>query len=55
MKHRKIKLIHDYKQFKFDVSEIQNELESPEIITPMDFPEVLVDESIDVRNIHVLK
>lgn len=55
MKQRKIKLIHDYKQFKFDISEIQNELESPDVITPLDFPELVVDESIDVRNIRVLK
>jgi hypothetical protein len=55
LKHQKIKLIHDYKQFKYDISEIQNELGSPEIITPTDFPEVIADKSIDVRNIYVLK
>lgn len=51
LRKQKIKLIHEYKQFKFDISMIQNELNDPEIITPSDFPEVLMDESIDVRNI----
>jgi len=48
---RKIKLIHEYIQFKFDINIIQKELNDPEIITPLDFPQVLIDESIDVRNI----
>jgi len=47
----KIKLIHEYIQFKFDVNIIQKELNDPEIITPLDFPQVLIDESIDVRNL----
>lgn len=51
LKTQKIKLIHEYKQFKFDINMIQKELNDPEIITPSDFPEVLMDESIDVRNI----
>lgn len=45
---KKIKLIHDYEQFKYDVSTIQNELNDPEITTPSDFPEVLPDEFTDV-------
>jgi len=49
LRTQKIKLIHDYKQFKFDINMIQKELNDPEIITPSDFPEVLIDESIDVR------
>lgn len=52
LRQSKIKLINDYKQFKFDVNIIQNELNDPEVITPLDFPEVVVDESIDVRNMH---
>jgi len=51
LRRQKIRLIHEYKQFKFDISMIQKELNDPEIITPSDFPEVLMDESIDVRNI----
>lgn len=51
LRKQKIILIHEYKQFKLDISMIQNELNDPEIITPSDFPEVLMDESIDVRNI----
>lgn len=47
---RKISLIHDYKQFKFDVCMIQNELNDPEIMTASNFPEVVLDEFIDVRN-----
>lgn len=50
LKQRKIKLIQDYKQFKFDVCMIQDELNDPEITTPSDFPNVSVDESIDVSN-----
>jgi len=50
LRTQKIRLIHEYKQFKFDISMIQKELNDPEIITPSDFPEVLMDESIDVRN-----
>lgn len=46
---RKISLIHDYEQFKFDVCMIQKELNNPEITTPSNFPEVIMDESIDVR------
>lgn len=49
LREQKIKLIHDYKQFKFDTFMIQNELNDPEIITSLDFPEVLIDNSIDVR------
>ncbi|XP_022179157.1 uncharacterized protein LOC111039821 isoform X2 [Myzus persicae] len=44
---RKISLIHDYEQFKFDVCMIQKELNNPEITTPSNFPEVVMDESID--------
>lgn len=51
LRTQKIRLIHEYKQFKFDISMIQKKLNDPEIITPSDFPEVLMDESIDVRNI----
>lgn len=51
LKERKIKLIHEYKQFKFDVNMIQNELNDLYITTPSDFPEVIIDECIDVRNI----
>lgn len=51
LKQEKIRLLHDYKQFKFDVDMIENELNDPETITPLDFPNVLIDESIDVRNI----
>ncbi|CAH1730872.1 unnamed protein product [Aphis gossypii] len=47
LRTRKIKLIHEYIQFKFDVNIIQKELNDPEIITPLDFPQVLIDESID--------
>ncbi|CAI6355349.1 unnamed protein product [Macrosiphum euphorbiae] len=47
LRTQKIRLIHEYKQFKFDISMIQKELNDPEIITPSDFPEVLMDESID--------
>lgn len=47
---RKISLIHDYKQFKFDVCMIQKELNDPEIMTPSNFPDVVIDDSIDVRN-----
>ncbi|XP_025191573.1 uncharacterized protein LOC112591851 [Melanaphis sacchari] len=47
LKLRKISLIHDYKQFKFDVCMIQKEFNDPEIMTPSNFPEVLLDESID--------
>lgn len=50
LKQRKINLIQDYKQFKFDVNLIQNELNNSEIVTPSNFPEVLTDEFIDVRN-----
>lgn len=49
LRQQKIKLIHDYKQFKFNTFMIQNELNDPEIITSLDFPEVLIDNSIDVR------
>jgi len=51
LRTRKIKLIREYIQFKFDVNIIQKELNDPEIITPLDFPQVLIDESIDVKNI----
>lgn len=47
---RKISLIQDYKKFKFDVCMIKKELNDPEIKTLSDFPEVILDESIDVRN-----
>lgn len=50
LRQRKISLIHDYKQFKFDACMIQKELNDPEITTPSNFPEVVMDESIDVRN-----
>lgn len=50
LRQRKIKLVHDYKQFKFDVCTIQNELNDPETTTPSSFPEVFLDESTDVRN-----
>lgn len=49
LRQKKIKLIHDYKQFKMDVHMIQNELDDSDITTPSNFPEVLIDESIDVR------
>lgn len=52
LKQRKVKLIHEYKQFKLDVYVIQNELNDPEIKTPSDFPQVLIDETIDVRNLY---
>lgn len=51
LKQEKIKLLHGYKQFKFDVDMIEKELNDTETITPLDFPKVLIDESIDVRNI----
>ncbi|XP_029344284.1 cilia- and flagella-associated protein 44 isoform X2 [Acyrthosiphon pisum] len=44
---RKISLIHDYKQFKFDACMIQKEFNDSEITTPSNFPEVVMDESID--------
>lgn len=49
LRQSKIKLIHDYKQFKLDVYMIQNELDDPDVTTPPNFPEVLNDESTDVR------
>lgn len=52
LRQHKIQLIRDYKQFKFDVDMIQNELNDSEITTPINFPEILIDESIDVRNIY---
>lgn len=55
LRTQKIRLIHDYKQFKFDINMIQKELNDPEIITPSDFPEVLMDESIDVRKKAIVK
>jgi len=55
LRTQKIRLIHDYKQFKFDISMIQKELNDPEIITPSDFPEVLMDESIDVIKKAIVK
>lgn len=51
LKKWKIKLINDYKQFKFDVNMIQLELKDPEITTPSNFPEVQIDDHIDVSNI----
>lgn len=50
LRQRKIKLIHDYKQFKLDVYMIQNELNDPDLTIPHNFPEVLIDKSIEVRN-----
>jgi len=47
---RKISLIHDYKQFKFDACMIQKEFNDLEITTPSNFPDVVMDESIDVSN-----
>lgn len=49
LRQHKIKIIHDYKQFKYNTFMIQNELNDPEIITSLDFPEILIDNSIDVR------
>lgn len=49
LRQRKIRLIHDYKQFMFDVYLLQNEL-NDETMTSFNVPEVLIDESIDVRN-----
>lgn len=54
LRRSKIKLIHDYKQFKMDVYMIQNELDDPDVITPPNFPEVLIDESIDVSILNYL-
>jgi len=51
LRTQKIKLIHEYIQFKFDINIIQKELNDPKIVTPSKFPEVLIDESIDVRHI----
>ncbi|VVC33540.1 WD40/YVTN repeat-like-containing domain,WD40 repeat,WD40-repeat-containing domain [Cinara cedri] len=51
LRQRKIHLLHDYKQFKFDVCRIQNELNDPGITSPQNFPEVLVDEFIDPSSI----
>lgn len=51
MRQRKIKLINDYQQFKYDIYMIQNELNDSEIIAPDNFPEVLADESIDVKTV----
>jgi len=50
LRQHKISLIHDYKQFKFDACMIQKEFNDPEITTPSNFPEIVMDESIDVRN-----
>lgn len=47
---RKISLMHDYKQFKFNICMIQKEFNGSEITTPSNFPEVIMDEFIDVRN-----
>ncbi|VVC29555.1 WD40/YVTN repeat-like-containing domain,WD40-repeat-containing domain,WD40 repeat [Cinara cedri] len=47
LRQRKIQLLYDYKQFKFDINRIKNELGDEEITSPPNFPEVLVDESID--------
>jgi hypothetical protein len=55
LRTQKIKLIHEYIQFKFDINIIQKELNDPEIVTPSNFPEVLIDESIDVRHILYIK
>lgn len=49
LRQRKISLIHDYKQFKFDVCLIQKEFNDSEKMTPSNFLEVVMDESIDVR------
>lgn len=54
LRQHKIKLVHDYKQFKFDVCIIQNELNEPETRTPSNFPKVFKDESIDVRYKYLL-
>lgn len=54
LRQRKVELIDDFKQFKFDADMIQNELNDPETITPSNFPEHLIDEFIHVRNICVL-
>jgi len=53
LKKWKDKLIDEYKQFKLDIYTIQNELNDPEILNPSDFPQVLLDESINVRHFHV--
>lgn len=53
LRQHKIELIHDYKQFKFDVYMIQNELNDSEITTLLNFPDVLIDEFIDVRSIYL--
>jgi len=48
---RKMRLIHDYKQFKYDMFMIQKEFNDPEVMTlQSEFPEIVMDESIDVRN-----
>lgn len=50
LRKRKVNLIRDYKQFKFEICMIQKEFNDPEITTPSNFPEVIMDEFIDVRN-----
>lgn len=55
LRQRKDKLIFDYKQFKFDISMIQYELNDPEILNPSDFPQDKLDESINVRYIYMYK
>lgn len=44
----------DYKQFRLDVSVINNGLHDPEIMTSSDFSDSLLDEAINVRNIVIL-
>lgn len=53
LRQNKINLIRDYKQFNYDVYMIQHELNDSKIMTPFNFPEVLIDESIEVRNMYI--
>jgi len=39
---------YDYRQFKFDIDMIRNELNDSEITPPANLPEVLINESNDV-------
>lgn len=48
LRQRRIQLIYDYRQFKFDIDMIRNKLDDSEITTPENLPEVLIDDSIDV-------
>lgn len=43
LKQRKIKFIHDKKQFNYDIDTIQNELNDSKL-TLVDFPEGSIDE-----------